>query len=58
MDLEAEGQNGLRCPLAIPISPPGQAIHNNRRTQKLLERMQALTLKTILRRVPGVRKRK
>ena len=35
-----------------------QAIHNNRRTQKLLERMQALTLKTILRKVPGVRKRK
>ena len=35
-----------------------QAIGNNRRTQKLLERMQALTLKTILRKVPGVRKRK
>ena len=36
-----------------------QAIrNNNRRTQKLLERMQALTLKTILRKVPGVRKRK
>ena len=35
-----------------------QAIRNNRRTQKLLERMQALTLKTILRKVPGVRKRK
>jgi hypothetical protein len=35
-----------------------QTIRNNRRTQKLLERMQALTLKTILRKVPGVRKRK
>jgi hypothetical protein len=35
-----------------------QAIRNNRRTQKLLERMQALTLKTILRKAPGVRKRK
>ncbi|MCX6930199.1 MAG: hypothetical protein NT154_44365, partial [Verrucomicrobia bacterium] len=35
-----------------------QAICNNRRTQKLLERRQALTLKTILRKVPGVRKRK
>ena len=34
------------------------AIRNNRRTQKLLERIQALTLKTILRKVPGVRKRK
>ena len=35
-----------------------QAIRNNRRTQKLLERMQALTLKSILRKAPGVRKRK
>jgi len=35
-----------------------QAMRNNRRTQKLLERLQALTLKTILRKVPGVRKRK
>ena len=35
-----------------------QAIRNNRRTQKLLERMQTLTLKIILRKVPGVRKRK
>ena len=35
-----------------------QAIRNTRRTQKLLERMQALTLRTILRKVPGVRKRK
>jgi hypothetical protein len=35
-----------------------QAIKNNRHAQNLLERMQALTLKTILRKVPGVRKRK
>jgi hypothetical protein len=35
-----------------------QAIENNRRLHKTLERMQALTLKTILRKVPGVRKRK
>ena len=35
-----------------------QAIKNNRYAQTLLERMQALTLKTILHKVPGVRKRK
>jgi hypothetical protein len=35
-----------------------QAIDNNRRLHRVLERMQALTLKTILKRVPGVRKRK
>jgi len=35
-----------------------QAIANNRRFQKTVERMQALSLKTILKRVPGVRKRK
>ena len=35
-----------------------QAIENNRRLHKTLERMQALTLKTILKNVPGVRKRK
>jgi hypothetical protein len=35
-----------------------QAIANNRRLQKTVERMQALTLKTILKKVPGVRKRK
>ena len=35
-----------------------QAIQNHRRLQKTLERMQALTRKTILRKVPGVRKRK
>jgi hypothetical protein len=34
------------------------AIKNNRRVQTTLERMQALTLKTILKNVPGVRKRK
>ncbi len=34
------------------------AIKNNRHAQNLLERMQALTRKTILRKVPGVRKRK
>ena len=35
-----------------------QAIANNRRLQKTLERMQALTLKLVLRKLPGVRKRK
>jgi hypothetical protein len=35
-----------------------QAIQNNQRLHKLLERMQALTLKTIVKKVPGVRKRK
>jgi hypothetical protein len=35
-----------------------QAIANNRRVLKTLERMQALTLRTILKTVPGVRKRK
>jgi hypothetical protein len=35
-----------------------QAIDNNRRLHRIVERMQALTLKTILKRVPGVRKRK
>ena len=36
----------------------GQAIANRRRLQKILERMQALTLKIVLKKVPGVRKRK
>jgi hypothetical protein len=36
----------------------GQAIANNRRLQKTLQQMQALTLKTVLKKVPGVRKRK
>jgi hypothetical protein len=36
----------------------GQAIMNHHRVQKTLERMQALTMKTILRKVPGVKKRK
>lgn len=35
-----------------------QAIANQRRGQKILHRLQALTLKTILRKVPGVKKRK
>jgi hypothetical protein len=35
-----------------------QAIENNRRLQNILQRMQALTLKTILKKVPGVIKRK
>ena len=35
-----------------------QAINNNRHIQKILERMQALTMKTVLRKVPGVKKRK
>lgn len=35
-----------------------QAIANHRRLQRTLERMQALTLKTILKKVPGVKKRK
>ena len=35
-----------------------KAIENNRRLQKTLERMQAFTLKTILKKVPGVRKLK
>jgi len=35
-----------------------QAIENNRQLQKILQQMQALTLKTILKKVPGVRKRK
>jgi hypothetical protein len=35
-----------------------RAIENNREIQKTLSRMQALTLKTILKKVPGVRKRK
>jgi len=35
-----------------------QAIQNNRRLLHALERMQTLTLKTILKKVPGVRKRK
>ena len=35
-----------------------QAIADNRRLQKTLERMQALTLKIILKKVLGVRKRK
>jgi len=35
-----------------------QAIENNRQLQKTLERMQAFTLKSILEKLPGVRKRK
>ena len=35
-----------------------QAIANNRRLHNTLERMQAFTLKLILRKVPGVKKRK
>jgi hypothetical protein len=36
----------------------GQAIAGQRRLQKTLERMQALTLQRILKIVPGVKKRK
>ena len=35
-----------------------QAITNQRRTQRTLEQMQALTLQTILKKIPGVKKRK
>jgi hypothetical protein len=35
-----------------------QAIRNQRRVQRILERLHALTLKTILNKVPGVTKRK
>ncbi len=35
-----------------------QAIENNRQVQKILEHMQTLTMKTILKKIPGVRKRK
>jgi hypothetical protein len=35
-----------------------QAIENNRQLQKTVERMQRLTLNTILKKVPGVKKRK
>jgi len=35
-----------------------RAIDNNRRLQRTLQRMQALTLKIVLKKVPGVRKRK
>jgi len=35
-----------------------QAIANHRRLQSTVERMQAFSLKTILKKVPGVRKRK
>ncbi len=35
-----------------------EAIANNRRFQKIVERMQALTMKTIVNKVPGVKKRK
>jgi hypothetical protein len=35
-----------------------QAIENNRQVHKTLQRMQDQTLKTILKNVPGVRKRK
>ena len=49
--------------VCVALSKPqyrllAQAIQNNRRLQRILERMQALTLKTILRNVPGVKKRK
>ena len=35
-----------------------QAIKNNRPAQKLLAQMQTLTFRTILRKIPGVKKRK
>jgi len=35
-----------------------QAIANNRQLQKILERMQTLSLQLILKKIPGVRKRK
>jgi hypothetical protein len=35
-----------------------QAIQKQRRLQQILQRMQAFTLKTILKNVPGVKKRK
>jgi hypothetical protein len=35
-----------------------QAIENNRRLQKALHLLQSSTLKTVLKKVPGVRKRK
>ena len=35
-----------------------EAIENHRRLQKILERMQALTLKTVLKKVQGVKRRK
>lgn len=35
-----------------------QTIKNNRRLQKIIERMQALTLQYVLKKVPGVKKRK
>jgi len=35
-----------------------KAIANNRKVQKTLHRMQQLTLKNLLKKVPGVRKRK
>src|ERR1017187_8890051 len=35
-----------------------QAIANNRRLQRTIERMQALSFNTVLKKVPGVRKRK
>jgi hypothetical protein len=35
-----------------------QAIENHRQLQKTVERMQRLTLKTVLKKVPGVKKRK
>ncbi len=49
--------------LCLALSPAqyhllAQAIENNRQLYKTVERMQAWTLKTILRKVPGVRKRK
>ncbi len=35
-----------------------KAIEQNRAVQKIIQRMQTITLQTILRKVPGVRKRK
>jgi hypothetical protein len=35
-----------------------QAIRNNRQLQRILQRMHTLTLKTILKTVPGVKKRR
>jgi hypothetical protein len=53
-------KNQTRC---VALSPAqyqllAQAIQNYHQLQKTLARMQALTLKTILQKVPGVQKRK
>src|ERR1043166_8087184 len=49
-----------RC-LALSKTQDGvlaEAIANNRRLQRILDRMHALSLKLILKKTPGVRKRK